>query len=98
MEVGERPVAKKLRVSCDSGASYPEAPCPLRFATDSLIASTHGIIAFALRTHSLDWSSPLRMVEQSLEMTLLAWCQLAHTPRGNFAFIRAIAQRLVWPK
>ena len=56
-------------------ATYPSSPCPSRMATDTLIAATHGIIAFTLHTHTLEWSNPIKMAEEVLDALLLAWAR-----------------------
>lgn len=54
-------------------STYPSAPCAPRLATDTLIATTHGIIAFTLHTHSLEWSNPIRMEEEVIDALLTTW-------------------------
>lgn len=54
-------------------ATYPSPPCPPRLATDAVIAATHGIIAFTLHTHTLEWSNPIRMAEEVLNALLFTW-------------------------
>jgi AcrR family transcriptional regulator len=53
--------------------TYASPPCSPRFATDTMIASTHGIIAFTLHTHTLEWSNPSKMAEEVLNGLLLSW-------------------------
>lgn len=59
----------------DLFATYPAPPCAPRLATDTLIAATHGIIAFTLHTHTLEWSAQIRMVEQVLDALLSTWTE-----------------------
>lgn len=56
-------------------ATYPSPPCSPRFATDALIAATHGIIAFTLHTHTLEWSNPGKMAEEVLDAMLFTWAR-----------------------
>jgi AcrR family transcriptional regulator len=57
----------------DLFASYSSPPCSPRLATDTLISATHGVIAFTLHTHTLEWSNPMRMAEEVLDALLLKW-------------------------
>jgi AcrR family transcriptional regulator len=59
----------------DLFATYPSQPCSPRLATDSVIAATHGIIAFTLHTHTLEWSNPIRMAEEVLNALLFSWAK-----------------------
>lgn len=56
-------------------ATYPSSPCAARLATDTLIAATHGIIAFTLHTHTVEWSNPIRMAEEVLNALLSTWAR-----------------------
>ncbi|MEN3347473.1 MAG: hypothetical protein V7632_1108 [Bradyrhizobium sp.] len=56
-------------------ATYPSPPCSPRLATDSVIAATHGIVAFTLHTHTLEWSNPVRMAEEVLNAMLFSWAK-----------------------
>jgi AcrR family transcriptional regulator len=53
--------------------TFPAPPCSPRLATDALIAATHGIIAFTLHTHTVEWSNPKQMAEEVLDALLFAW-------------------------
>ncbi|MGY3602849.1 MULTISPECIES: TetR/AcrR family transcriptional regulator [unclassified Bradyrhizobium] len=57
----------------DLFAPYATPPCSPRVATDTLIAATHGIVAFTLHTHTLEWSSPIKMAEEVLDALLSTW-------------------------
>lgn len=54
-------------------ATYSSPPCSPRLATDAVIAATHGIIAFTMHTHSLEWSNQIRMAEEVLDALLFTW-------------------------
>lgn len=57
----------------DLFSTYDKPPCSPRVATDTLIAVTHGIVAFTLHTQTLEWSSPTRMAEEVLDALLSTW-------------------------
>ena len=54
---------------------YDVRSCTPRAATDTLIAATHGIVAFTLHTKSLQWSNPTKMAEATLDALLDTWTQ-----------------------
>ncbi|MBR0896699.1 TetR/AcrR family transcriptional regulator [Bradyrhizobium tropiciagri] len=57
----------------DLFATYPSPPCSPRLATDTVIAATHGIVAFTLHTHTLEWSNQIRMAEEVLDALISTW-------------------------
>lgn len=53
--------------------TYPRPPLPVKLATDSLIAATHGIVSFPMHTRGMDWSDTLKMAECVVDALLDDW-------------------------
>lgn len=66
------------RVIRELFASWPRPPLPLKLATDSLIAATHGIVSFPVYTRTMDWSDTGTMAACVLDAMLADWRRRAH--------------------
>ena len=53
--------------------SLPRHPLPARLAADSLIAVTHGLIAFPRATRTMKWSDTKKMAQAAVDAMLAAW-------------------------
>lgn len=53
--------------------TLPEPPLPVQLATDTLIATTYGIIAFPRHTRTMRWSRTQAMAETAIDALLSAW-------------------------
>jgi AcrR family transcriptional regulator len=60
--------------------TLPRHPLDVRLATDTLIATTHGIIAFQRATRSMEWSDTQAMAECAIDALLEAWTARAKRP------------------
>lgn len=53
--------------------SLPKRPLPTNLATDILIATSHGVIAFPRLTSTMQWSDMGRMAEQAIDALIQTW-------------------------
>ena len=60
-------------------ASLPTRPLPTVLATDIMIATTHGVIAFPQLTSTMQWSDVGEMAEHAIDSLIHHWRQMAET-------------------
>ena len=53
--------------------TLPYYPLPLKNATDTLIAVTHGTVSFPMYTSTMNWTDSIDMVRGAIEALLTHW-------------------------
>ena len=70
-------VLRSLKVYYDAVdaffATLPRHPVPARLAADTLIAVTHGLIAFPRATRTMKWSDTKKMAQAAIDAMVAAW-------------------------
>lgn len=80
-----RSLALYARVVDDFLASLPCRPIDTVLAMDSLIAATHGVIAFPRATPSMPWSATVAMVETVIDALMSHWsCKALEASQGKY--------------
>lgn len=82
---GESPtVLRSLQVYYDAVealfAALPSPPMKVRVAADTLIAVTHGIVAFPRHTRTMRWSDTRAMAQAAVDGLLSGWFGQTPTP------------------
>ncbi|WP_399679675.1 TetR/AcrR family transcriptional regulator [Xenophilus sp.] len=83
-----RSLALYRQVVDDFLASLPRRPIDTTLAMDSLIAATHGVIAFPRVTPSMPWSATATMVETVVSALIGQWaCDAERAPKGKHRYL-----------
>lgn len=68
-----RSAAMYRRAVDDFLVSLPRRPLPTVLATDILIATSHGIVAFPRLTRTMKWSDTVEMAEKAIDALIQTW-------------------------